>query len=42
MVKRDKFDSAIESSLSDIKNDVIQALREENINLKNRIKTLEA
>ena len=45
MVKEDEFDNAIESlrgkiaairtSLSDIKNDVIQALREENISLKN-------
>ena len=52
MVKKDEFDSAIESlrgeiaairmSLSDMKNDVIQALLEENISLKNRIKTLEA
>ena len=46
MVKEDEFDNAIESlrgeiaairtSLSDMKNDVIQALREENISLKNK------
>ena len=51
MVKKDEFDNAIESlreeteairtSISDMKNDVIQTLREENINLKNTIKTLE-
>ena len=50
MVKKDEFDNSFEShrgqiaairtSLSDMKNDVIQALREENISLKNRIKTL--
>ena len=52
MVKKDEFDSATESlrgeiaairtSLSYMKNDVIQALREENISLKKRLKTLEA
>ena len=52
MVKKDEFDSATESlrgeiaairtSLSYMKNDVIQALREENISLKKRFKTLEA
>ena len=52
MVKKDEFDNAIQSlrgeiaairtGPSDIKNNVIQALREENISLKNRIKTLEA
>ena len=45
MVKNDEFDSAIKYhrgeiavirvGLSDMKNDVIQALREENISLKN-------
>ena len=33
---------AIRENLSDIKNDIIQALGEENISLKNRIKTVEA
>ena len=52
VVKKDEFDSAIEllrgetvtirTSLSDMKNDLIQALREENISLKNRIKTIDA
>ena len=52
MVKKDEFDNAIESlrgeiaairtSLPDMKNDIIGALREENISLKNRIKTPEA
>ena len=52
MVNKDEFDNTFEShrgeiatirtSLSDMKNDVIQALREENISLKNRIKTLES
>ena len=52
MVQKDKFDDAVESlrreiaviraRLSDMKIDVIRALREENIHLKNRIKTLEA
>ena len=46
MAKNDEHDSATESlrgeiaantSFSDMKNDVIQALREENISLKNRI-----
>ena len=51
MVKKDEFDNAIESlrgeiaairtSLSDMKNDVMQALREENVSLKNTIETLE-
>ena len=51
MLKKDEFDNAIEllkeeivairTSLSDMKNDAIQALREENISLKNRIKRLE-
>ena len=51
MVKKDEFDNAIKSlrgetatvrtSISDMKNDVIQTWREENINLKNGIKTLE-
>ena len=53
MIKKDEFDSLIESlrgeiaairtSLFHMKNAVIlQALREENINLKNRIKIFEA
>lgn len=52
MVKNNKFDSATESprrkfwqsgtSLSDIKNNIIQALHEENISLKNGIETLKA
>ena len=52
MVEKDEFDNAIESlrreiapirtSLYDMKNGVIQALREENISLKNRIKRLKA
>ena len=47
MAKKDEFDNAIESlrveiaairtSLSDMKNDIIQASGEENISLKNRI-----
>ena len=51
MVKKDEFDNAIESlrgeiaairtSLSDMKNDVMEALREENVSLKNTIETLE-
>ena len=51
MVKKDELDhvteslrgeiAAIRTSLSYMKNEVIQALREENISLKNRIKTLE-
>ena len=50
MVKKDEFDNAIESlrveiaairtSISDMENDLIQVLREENISLKNRIKRL--
>ena len=52
MIKKSELDSAIESlreeiaairtSLSDLKNDVIEALHEENISLKNRVKTLDA
>ena len=48
MVKKDEFDSAIESlrgvriSLSDMKSEVMQVLREKNISLKSRIKTPEA
>ena len=52
MVEKDEFDNAIESlrreiaairtSLYDMKNGVIQALREENISLKNRIKRFKA
>ena len=52
MVQKDEFDDIVESlrreiavirtRLSDMKIDVIRALREENIRLKNRIKTLEA
>ena len=52
MVKKDEFDSTIDSlrggiaairtSLSDMKNDVIQVLREEHLKLKNRMKTLKA
>ena len=52
MFKKSELDSAIESlreeiaairtSLSDLKNDVIEALHEENISLKNRVKTLDA
>ena len=51
MLKKDDFDNVIEllkeeiaairTSLSDMKNDAIQALREENISLKNRIKRFE-
>ena len=50
MIEKNEFDNAIESlrgeiaairkRLSNIKNNLIQALREENISLKNRIKTL--
>ena len=50
MIEKNEFDNAIESlrgeiaaireRLPNIKNDLIQALREENISLKNRIKTL--
>ena len=52
MFKKSELDSAIESlreeiaairtSLSDLKNDVIEPLHEENISLKNRVKTLDA
>ena len=52
MIKKSELDSAIESlreeiaairtSLSDLKNDAIEALHEENISLKNRVKTLDA
>lgn len=51
MLKKDKFDKAIESlqeknaairmKLSDMKNDLIQSLLEENIRLTKRIETLE-
>lgn len=50
MFKKSELDSAIESlreeiaairtSLSDLNNDIIEALHEENISLKNRVKTL--
>lgn len=50
MFKKSELDSAIESlreeiaairaSLSNLNNDVIEALHEENISLKNRVKTL--
>ena len=50
MFKKSEVDSAIESlreeiaairaSLSNLNNDVIEALHEENISLKNRVKTL--
>ena len=50
MFKKSELDSAIESlreeiaairaSLSNLNNDVIEALHEENVSLKNRVKTL--